>query len=120
MDRGDEVPGGTVVTEGAGGETPDASGCVVTPGLVNVLHRLLQTAFRTLSKERIFVPPALPAAAIVVTSGYVTESHMIIGGNLSSGAGAPSGRQESHVPVIRGRHAYSITSTAAAPGVRAS
>jgi cytosine/adenosine deaminase-related metal-dependent hydrolase len=34
------------------GESLDATGCVVTPGLVNAHHHLLQTAFRTLPGTR--------------------------------------------------------------------
>jgi len=41
---------GVLVVEGAG--TLDASGCVVTPGLVNAHHHLLQSAFRTLPGTR--------------------------------------------------------------------
>jgi cytosine/adenosine deaminase-related metal-dependent hydrolase len=55
-----EVPGGSVacrdgsVVETAehGADVLDASGCVVTPGLVNAHHHLLQTAFRTIPGTR--------------------------------------------------------------------
>ena len=49
------VEGGVVVPADAAGQDAlelDASGCVVTPGLVNAHHHLLQSAFRTLPGTR--------------------------------------------------------------------
>ncbi len=53
VDAGTETTGDlTVVAERDGAATLDVSGCVVTPGLVNAHHHLLQTAFRTLPGTR--------------------------------------------------------------------
>ena len=71
---GDLILDGAVVAEPGtepAGETLDVSGCVVTPGLVNAHHHLMQSAFRTLPGTR-GVPMAewLPtmAAALCVTA----------------------------------------------------
>ena len=40
------------VSTGSTGDVLDASGCIVTPGLVNAHHHLLQSAFRTLPGTR--------------------------------------------------------------------
>src|SRR2546428_9704052 len=55
-----EIPGGSIACGADGrvasgvveGATLDATGCVVTPGLINAHHHLLQTAFRTLPGTR--------------------------------------------------------------------
>ncbi|WP_144764884.1 amidohydrolase family protein [Curtobacterium sp. 9128] len=50
---GTERDGDVVLDDGVPDATTlDASGCVVTPGLVNAHHHLLQTAFRTLPGTR--------------------------------------------------------------------
>jgi 8-oxoguanine deaminase len=63
VDETHEVPGGTIAIDGgvvvpagtgpsAGTETLDAAGGIVTPGLVNAHHHLLQSVFRTLPGTR--------------------------------------------------------------------
>ncbi|WP_375426091.1 amidohydrolase family protein [uncultured Friedmanniella sp.] len=67
------LDGGQVVVGPApGAEVLDVSGCVVTAGLVNAHHHLLQTAFRTLPGTR-GVPMAawLPAMAAAYTAAGV-------------------------------------------------
>ncbi|MFB2584396.1 amidohydrolase family protein [Herbiconiux liukaitaii] len=52
---GTSAASGTSATGAASADAPeylDASGCIVTPGLVNAHHHLLQTAFRTLPGTR--------------------------------------------------------------------
>ncbi|MGW9114907.1 amidohydrolase family protein, partial [Microbacterium sp. NPDC055683] len=47
------VVGGAIASAPAdGAEELDVTGCIVTPGLVNAHHHLLQTAFRTLPGTR--------------------------------------------------------------------
>lgn len=53
----------------------DASGCVVTPGLVNAHHHLLQTAFRTLPGTRgVVMSQWLPAMAAAYARAGVDET----------------------------------------------
>src|SRR2546428_12297260 len=82
-----EIPGGSIACGADGrvasgvveGATLDATGCVVTPGLVNAHHHLLQSAFRTLPGTR-GVPMAewLPAmAAAYARVGHDPESYAL-------------------------------------------
>jgi len=66
------LSGAVVAAVPVHGETLDATGCVVTPGLVNAHHHLLQTAFRTLPGTR-GVPMAtwLPTMAAAYTDAGI-------------------------------------------------
>ncbi|RBY83346.1 amidohydrolase family protein [Blastococcus sp. TF02A-26] len=65
---------GRIAPTAGAGEVLDAAGCVVTPGLVNAHHHLLQTAFRTLPGTR-GVPMArwLPTMAAAYTAVGVDD-----------------------------------------------
>jgi len=74
------IDGGAVIDRRGGPVDPphhafDVSGCVVTPGLVNAHHHLLQTAFRTLPGTR-GVPMAewLPAMAAAYAAAGIDAS----------------------------------------------
>jgi 8-oxoguanine deaminase len=62
------IEAGRVVDHAVHGETLDASGCIVTPGLVNAHHHLLQSAFRTLPGTRgVVMSEWLPTMAAAYT-----------------------------------------------------
>jgi len=84
----DSETSGELVVPGGPTSTLDVSGCVITPGLVNAHHHLLQTAFRTLPGTR-GVPMrewlALMAAAYA-RGGHDPEMY-----GLSAAVGAAEG-----------------------------
>lgn len=87
--RGDAAASATTpATPAPSGETLDASGCVVTPGLVNAHHHLFQTAFRTLPGTR-GVPMAewLPTMAVAYARAGVDGELAA----LAASAGAAEG-----------------------------
>lgn len=89
VDPRTERDGDVVVDDGSDvASTLDASGCVVTPGLVNAHHHLLQTAFRTLPGTR-GVPMAdwLPTMA----QAYARVGHDPELYRLAASAGAAEG-----------------------------
>jgi cytosine/adenosine deaminase-related metal-dependent hydrolase len=73
-------------------ETLDASGCVVTPGLINAHHHLLQSAFRTLPGTR-GVPMAdwLPTMAAAYTEAGVDPELCSIAASVAVAEGLLSG-----------------------------
>ncbi|MDY0830277.1 amidohydrolase family protein [Microbacterium sp. BG28] len=74
---GELVLDGTVVSssDAASGEQLDVSGCIVTPGLVNAHHHLLQTGFRTLPATRgVPMRDWLPAMAAAYADAGIDAS----------------------------------------------
>ena len=110
---GDLILDGAVVAEPGtepAGETLDVSGCVVTPGLVNAHHHLMQSAFRTLpgtrgvpmaewlptmaaAYSRVGISPELmrAAASVGVAEGLLFGVTTVADHHLSWPAGLPAG-----------------------------
>lgn len=109
---GDLILDGAVVAEPGtepAGETLDVSGCVVTPGLVNAHHHLMQSAFRTLpgtrgvpmaewlptmaaAYSRVGISPELmrAAASVGVAEGLLFGVTTVADHHLSWPAGLPA------------------------------
>ncbi|RXZ73316.1 amidohydrolase family protein [Agromyces albus] len=83
-----------VIVDGAppGAESIDVSGCVVTAGLVNAHHHLLQSAFRTLPGTR-SVPMAewLPAMAAAYSTAVVDPELASVAARVGLAEGLLSG-----------------------------
>jgi cytosine/adenosine deaminase-related metal-dependent hydrolase len=89
VDPRTERDGDVVVDDGSDvATTLDATGCVVTPGLVNAHHHLLQTAFRTLPGTR-GVPMADWLPTMAAAYGRVGHDPELYG--LAASAGAAEG-----------------------------
>ncbi|MGN7191240.1 amidohydrolase family protein [Curtobacterium sp. MCBA15_004] len=89
VDPRTEREGDVVLDDGSGlATTLDASGCVVTAGLVNAHHHLLQTAFRTLPGTR-GVPMADWLPTMAGAYGRVGHDPELYG--LAASAGAAEG-----------------------------
>jgi 8-oxoguanine deaminase len=89
VDPRTERDGDVLVDDGSPvATTLDATGCVVTPGLVNAHHHLLQTAFRTLPGTR-GVPMADWLPTMAAAYGQVGHDPELYG--LAAAAGAAEG-----------------------------
>ena len=76
----------------AGEGTLDASGCVVTPGLVNAHHHLLQSAFRTLPGTRgVPMRDWLPTMAAAYARAGVDAELASVAGSIGVAEGLLSG-----------------------------
>lgn len=70
-----EAPIETHMKSRAVGEVLDVSGCVVTPGLLNAHHHLMQTGFRTIPETRgVAMRDWLPAMAAAYAAAGIDES----------------------------------------------
>ena len=92
VDGSTETTGDLVLAEGPGTEFLDAAGCVITPGLVNAHHHLLQSAFRTLPGTR-GVPMSdwLPAMASAYTAAGVDAELCSVAARVGIAEGLLSG-----------------------------
>ncbi|GIG29221.1 amidohydrolase family protein [Cellulomonas marina] len=77
------APGDDLPPDDGPDEVLDASGCVVTPGLVNAHHHLLQTAFRTLPGTR-----GVPMARWLPTMAAAYAAAGLDAGLCAAAAGA--------------------------------
>jgi 8-oxoguanine deaminase len=83
---------GVITAEGDANETLDASGCVITPGLVNAHHHLLQSAFRTLPGTRgVTMSEWLPAMAAAYARAGVDAELAHAAASVGVGEGLLSG-----------------------------
>jgi cytosine/adenosine deaminase-related metal-dependent hydrolase len=108
----DVVESGVVESRGEATETVDASGCVVTPGLVNAHHHLLQSGFRTLPGTR-GVPMAdwLPAMAAAYSAAGIDASLVSATTAIGVAEGLLSGVTTVADHMLNWNHSSSIEAT---------